>query len=108
MMFHYGFGIHHGHHVLGLLFVLLVIAALVVGVVALVRMRRPSASHLQAWSSPTQGSRVDPALTELRLRYARGELSWQDYAQRSANLGFPVVPGSPAGPDAGEAPPPVP
>ena len=95
MMFHlrFGYGLHHGPRVFALLLLVLVIAALVVGVVALVRMRRLPAPRLQAGSWPTQVPRVDPALTELRLRYARGELSWEDYAQRAANLGFSVNPG---------------
>ncbi|MGD0984931.1 MAG: SHOCT domain-containing protein [Acidimicrobiales bacterium] len=88
-----GYGFHHGPRVLAVLILLLVIAALVVGVVALVRMRRYPATHLQAGTWPPPDQRTDPALTELRVRYARGELSWEEYAQKAANLGFRVNPG---------------
>ena len=92
--FRFGYGFHNGPHVFAWLLLLLVIAALVVGVVALVRMRRFPAPRLQGGTWPASGPRADPALTELRIRYARGELSWEEYAQRATNLGFPTSPGS--------------
>ena len=53
------------------------------------------------------GPRTDPALNELRVRSARGELSWEEYSQRVANLGYAPGPrpgaGAEAGPD--QAPP---
>jgi len=101
---------HHGAFHLVLLAILVVL--LVAGVIALVRRWRPSPAHLDdttwrppmaSWPAPTAPG--DPALGELRLRYARGELSWEEYRQRAANLGYPV-PGEP--PDApGAASPPV-
>jgi uncharacterized membrane protein len=93
MVFRYGYGFHHGPGVFGWLFVALVIAALALGVVALVRMWRFPGSRSQNRSWPVSDPRDDPALTELRIRYARGELSWEEYAQRAANLGFSVKPG---------------
>ncbi|MGA2803951.1 MAG: SHOCT domain-containing protein [Acidimicrobiales bacterium] len=103
----FGYGFHHGPRVFALLVLVLVIAALVVGVMALVRTRRYPGPRLQAWNWPPLGPRIDPALNELRIRYARGELSWEEYAQRAANLGFPVHPH--AGPYFGpNQPPPAP
>jgi uncharacterized membrane protein len=93
MVFRYGYGFHQGPGVFGWLFLALVIAALALGVVALVRMWRFPGSRSQNRSWPASDPRLDPALTELRIRYARGELSWEEYAQRAANLGFSVKPG---------------
>ncbi len=69
-------GLRHGPHVFAWLFLLLVIAALVVGIVALIRIRRLAAARSQSGSWSAEGSRIDPALAELRVRYAlrRGEL----------------------------------
>ena len=94
MRLHFGYGFHHGTHIAALVFLLLVIAALVVGVLALLRLRRVPAPRVPTgtWRPPVPGP--DPALSELRLRYARGELSSEEYTQRAANLGFPVNPGS--------------
>jgi uncharacterized membrane protein len=88
-----------------LLLLVLLTAALVVGIVALVRMSRLPAPRLQAGSWPTEVPRVDPALSELRVRYARGELSWEEYAQRAANLGLSVNPGSGSYIDPNQPPP---
>ncbi len=106
MVFRYGYGFHHGPGVFGWLFLALVIAALALGVVALVRMSRFPGSRSQDKSWPASDPRVDPALTELRIRYARDELSWEEYAQRAANLGFPVKPGSGPFIDPNQPPPP--
>ncbi|MGO9965075.1 MAG: hypothetical protein ACLPUG_16815 [Acidimicrobiales bacterium] len=100
------YGFRHGPRAFGLLILVLVIAALVVGIMALVRTRRHPGLHLQAWNCPP-GPSIDPALNELRVRYARGELSWEEYAQRAADLGFPLH--SRAGPYFGpDQPPPAP
>jgi hypothetical protein len=34
------------------------------------------------------GPPIDPALTELRIRYARGDIDWDEYSRRAANLGY--------------------
>ena len=103
--FRFGYGLHHGPRVFALLLLVLLTAALVVGIVALVRMSRLPAPRLQAGSWPTEVPRVDPALSELRVRYARGELSWEEYAQRAANLGLSVNPGSGSYIDPNQPPP---
>ena len=90
----FGYGFHHGPHILALLLLLLVVATLVVGILALLRVRQVPAPRGPTGTWPAQVPGPDPALTELRLRYARGELSWEESAQRAANLGFSVNPGS--------------
>jgi uncharacterized membrane protein len=98
-------GLRHGPHVFAWLFLLLVIAALVVVIVALIRIRRLAAPPSQSGSWSAEGSRIDPALAELRVRYARGEVSWEEYTQRATNLGFPASPGSGAYIDSNQRPP---
>ena len=64
------------------LFVLLIVVAIVVGVVLLARMwmARPPAGRTGPPPPP------NPALAELDLRYARGEVSREEYLQRRADL----------------------
>jgi uncharacterized membrane protein len=97
MIFHFGHGLHHhGPFHLVVLAVLLVLV--VAGGIALLRRWGPGSSRLRAASAthdapwPARAA-FDPALDELRVRYARGEISWQDYVERSANLGYPSPPG---------------
>ncbi len=59
-----GYRFHHGPRIFALFILVLVIAALV-------RTRRYSGPRRQAWNSPPRGPRIDPALNELRIRYAR-------------------------------------
>jgi uncharacterized membrane protein len=102
-MFRYG---NHAHHpFVGILFLVLVAALLVLGVIVLVRMlRNPPGPTALSQTGTASGSPVDPALNELRIRYARGDINWDEYSQRAGNLGYPLPgPGSPAG----QAPPPV-
>ena len=88
------------------LFLLLIVIAIIVGVYVLVRgftLRGP-----RPWSSPGLGPRWhdprgprSPAVDELDLRYARGELDRKEYLQRRADLlGGPLPPpdSSPPGP----------
>ncbi|MGI8425005.1 MAG: hypothetical protein ACR2FO_00060 [Actinomycetota bacterium] len=67
---------------------LLLFAVLVVAVIfALIKLakRRPASGVAPvAAFAPT-----DPALQELRLRYARGDIAREDYLQRGADLGDP-------------------
>jgi putative membrane protein len=58
------------------IFAVLVLALLVVGVVWLVR----------TLASPGPGSATSTARQELDLRYARGELTREEYQQRRADL----------------------
>ena len=76
------------------LFSLLILIALIVGVVLVVRMylRRPV-----PWGAHPPPR--NPAMDELDLRYARGEVDRADYLQRRADLsdrtGTPSAPGRP-------------
>jgi len=102
------FGLHHGIGPIGWVFLALLVVAVVLAVVILVRLWRGRAgigSYLRAGGHP--GPPVDPALAELRMRYARGEISWEEYAQRAANLGFSTSPGPwPGAPPGGPWSPP--
>ena len=106
MIFRLGIGHgfhHHGFHWL----LLVVLVALVVGGIALLRSwkgARVQTEAGQVWARPVPA--LDPALTEIRVRYARGDISWEEYAQRCTNLGYPVTSTPPPGP--GPMPPPQP
>ena len=105
----YGYG-HHAHHpVFGVLLLILLVALLVLGIIALVRFwrTRPGYASPVAPGSP-QGQAVDPALAELRIRYARGEMTSDEYLQRASHLGYQRPPGpSPGGQPPEVTPPPV-
>jgi len=81
-------GMHGMHHpLLGLLFGLMLLALLAAGIYALVRLARRNHHGPSLVAATGQaGSGGDPALAELRLRYARGDVSRDDYLQRSADL----------------------
>jgi len=103
-MFRYGPGFHHGPGVVGWFFLAMLAALVVVGVIALVRLwsaPRGRLAHLHAGQMPIPPA--DPALTELRVRYARGDISWEDYSRRANDLGYPIYPAS--GPVPGMSPP---
>jgi putative membrane protein len=69
------FGWVHG------LFTLLVVAAIVAGVVLIARQwRRPAPPPAAGWSPQS------PAIHELDLRYARGEVERTEYLQRRADI----------------------
>jgi uncharacterized membrane protein len=88
-MFRYG---NHAHHpVVGILFLVLVAALLMLGVMVLVRMlRHPPGGAAFSHSGTPSGGTIDPALNELRIRYARGDINWDEYSQRAGNLGYPL------------------
>lgn len=86
---------HHIHRFVGLIFLLLVIAAIVVGVVALIRSQRNRRAPVSEPPWPRRPPASDPAIIELRTSYARGDITWSEYVERSANLGYPVPPGAP-------------
>ena len=79
---------HPGVGLLGWLFFAAFVALLVVGVMAVVQLwRRPGRMRPgPGWYRAGPG--WDPALQELRMRYARGEIGWDEYLRRSADLGF--------------------
>lgn len=85
----YRFG-HHAHHpVFGILLLLLLVALLVLAILALVRFWKTRPGHTGPVSSGSlQGHAVDPALTELRMRFARGEITSDEYRQRASHLGY--------------------
>lgn len=102
-----GPGFHHGPGVFGWLFFAAAVAFLVVAVVALLRLwRRPPGPWPGPWSRPGGGPwAFDPAVHELRLRYARGEISGEEFTERAAHLGHPVPgPGARPGPPPGPPP----
>ncbi|MGH9096895.1 MAG: hypothetical protein ACRDWB_05680 [Acidimicrobiales bacterium] len=112
-MFRYG---HHAHHpVVGIIFLVLIAALVVLSVIALVRWRRhphggfaPSLAggppRPPAGTPPWTGA--DSAINELRIRYARGDITSEEYWQRSSVLGYPPSPGPGPGPAPGPAGPP--
>ncbi len=100
-MFRYS---HPGSHpVLGVLLAVFLGVLVVVAIVALVRYwhtvpRHASGGAVGPTGQPPSVPPVDPALTELRVRYARGEITWEEFAQRAAHLGYPFPPPSAPGP----------
>ena len=68
------------------IFMLLVLAAIVMLAVWLIQsMRRPPVPHEHATGLPR--AQVDAALQEARMRYARGEMSRDEFVQISIDLG---------------------
>jgi uncharacterized membrane protein len=107
-MFHYGLGRFH-HPVFSVLVLAFLAALVVLAVIAVVRIwRNPHAHPFASPRGAPVGAPMDPALAELRLRYARGDITWEDFAQRAARLGYPF-PGAtgPTDPDP-IGPPPAP
>jgi uncharacterized membrane protein len=103
-----GGGMLHGAgpalgHLLPLLFLVAMTLAVVLVVIALTR--RPRVAHPQPM--------VSPVISELELRYARGEISREDFLQRRADLTggpapaatTPAAPSPPAAATTTEAPP---
>lgn len=112
-MYRYGPGdFHDGPGVLGWLLMAALVALVVLGIIALVRLWGGPGwrSGVGQGSAPPQGPptgpSADPALHELRVRYARGDITWDEYALRAAHLGYPVPPGPSAG-GGSPAPPPA-
>ena len=104
-MGHYGPGfppaehIHRGWwgvgHPFVALLMFLVVVGLIVWAVLYVTSHRSAPPAIASGPPPR-----DPAVEELRIRYARGEMTSDEFAQRSRNLG--------GGPPAGSAPPAAP
>ncbi|HZU73306.1 MAG TPA: SHOCT domain-containing protein [Acidimicrobiales bacterium] len=97
-----------GFPVLGVLILIALALLLALGVVALIRYWRTGAvvsGHPapRPWFGPPAGPPpFDPALHELRMRYARGELSREEFLQRLVDLGGPAAPpGAPPPPPPG-------
>jgi len=106
--------VYYGHPGIGLfgwLWFAVFVALVVVAVTAVVHLwRHPVRLRpVHGWPGPgTPGGGWDPALQELRVRYARGEISWDEYLRRCAHLGYgaPAAPGTP-GWGAPSSPPPA-
>ena len=86
------FEVHHGggHPWFGVLLLLLLAAGVALLALTLWRSSRLVGVTGAAASTPS-GTTRDPALAELRLRYARGEIDRDEYLQRATDLGD-VVP----------------
>ena len=75
---------HRGHEVLPWLFFTIFVVLAALAAIALVRTWRVT-PHVAA-AGPV-GPAGDPALAELRLRYARGDVARDEYLRRAADLG---------------------
>ncbi len=93
-------GFHPGWwHFGGLVLMLLFLILVGVAVWALVRStRQPPLAAAAPPALAGQPARQDPALEEVRLRYARGEIPRDEFVRRSRDLGAAV-------PDAEPEPP---
>jgi len=98
------FRFHRGRPFVGVLLLLLILVLVVLGVVLIVRLvRRPDRPGAASWvpgpsPSPPSGQ-LDPVYSELRMRYARGEIGRDEFLQRAADLGYGAAPaGAPPGP----------
>jgi len=58
-----------------------------IGLVVWAVLRLSGRTQLAAAAGVAPGVRADPALEEVRLRYARGEMSREEFVQRSQDLG---------------------
>lgn len=93
-----------GHHgwwwVGGLVPFLLLLALIGLAVWVVLRMTSRGSGLFPAGGAAAAVARPDGALEEVRLRYARGEMSREEFLQRSEDLGG-------LGPTAGESGPPA-
>ena len=100
-------GPHHDHDAwwiapFHVLFVLLLVALLVVGVVWLVRRLSPEAAQAATPTVAPAGTlavagapaAADPAVATLRMRYAKGEVSREDYQHAIQDLTGEALPAS--------------
>jgi uncharacterized membrane protein len=91
--FYWQQGAHHAHDgwwsgPLHAIIVLLLLALLVAGVVWLVRRLSPAVATQAAVSAaaPAAAMAADPAVAALRMRYARGEVSRDDFQHAMEDL----------------------
>lgn len=75
------------HGLLALLMLLIFVAAVVAAVSLFLKSRRLSGAAGATTPPVAPRSGVDPALAELRLRYARGEVDRAEYVERAVDLG---------------------
>lgn len=120
-MFRYGHHAHAFHPVIGIIIVVVIAALVALAVIAFLRTRRFPRGGLATLAGgmpprnpfgPPPWAGGDPALNELRIRYARGDISGEEYWQRASLLGYPPSPGAgpaaPPPPGPGAPPPPGP
>jgi putative membrane protein len=94
-----GFDGPGGWHMLGGILPMLLFFILIgVGIWAVIRVTSANRAQL-AGAGAAPIPRLDPALEELRLQYARGDVSREEFVQRSRDLGATV-------PQSEEPPPP--
>jgi len=92
---------HPGPNVLAWVFLIVVVAVIAAAVVLLVRAATgQSPWHQSPWHHHPHQPPFDPALGELRTRYARGEIDRDEYFRRAADLGAVMPPAAPAAPAA--------
>jgi uncharacterized membrane protein len=82
----YGYG---GVEIFHIIFLVLLFAAIAMLVIWLVRGGR-HAEVLHEHATPVRAS-VDTALQEARMRYARGEMTREEFLQISTDLGGPAM-----------------
>ena len=84
------------------------IGFLALGVIVLVRMWNVPRDRRRRFEARFEGRKqhrpaIDPAFNELRIRYARGDIGVEEYAERAHNLGYSLTPETgPAAPAAEE------
>jgi hypothetical protein len=78
-------------HLLPILLFAALIGVLVWGILRLSAARAPMATALPVGAPPAPIAPMDPAGAELRVRYARGDITREEYLSRGADLG--LVPG---------------
>jgi putative membrane protein len=96
---------HHGYGLYGLIPLLMFLVLVGVAVWAVIRLSSRPVGPAAFGPGAAPPMPRDPALEELRVRYARGELDREEFIQRSRNLGGPDT--SPAAPPGGSPPAPA-
>jgi uncharacterized membrane protein len=83
-----------GHDVFHVIFGIALLALVVLLAIWLVQSIRRT-SLPTAYGSPLPGARADAALEEARVRYARGDITREQFLEISRDLGGPVPPPEP-------------
>jgi putative membrane protein len=78
---------HHGFWLFELIPILMFVVVVGVAVWAVIRLSSRPAGPVPFGSRATPPMPRDPALEELRVRYARGEVDREEFLQRSRDLG---------------------
>jgi putative membrane protein len=94
---------HHGFWLFGLIPFLMFLVLVGVAIWAVLRLSARPAGPVAFGPRPAPPMPRDPALEELRVRYARGDLDREEFLQRSRDLGGADVASTP--PPDGSPPP---